>query len=315
MIVSLASVTTAQTNLVPNPSFEDTVDCEVSTQCSLLKAVGWYNPNTATPDVWDFDQSRYCGNPIDTSSSSSQSTGFEWPSDGIRHAGFLCWFGPGSSFSKDYLGAQLIQTMVAGQAYRVAFKCSRMDHYKYAIDGISVYFGSTMVQENHPNHLTSVTPQLHLSDPNSPFLVQSDGWLQLADTFVAVGGEQWMVMGSFDPPSLVNGTVVNPNSFYDYAYYMVDEVEVVAIGEVNAVEEIQAWFGAGGQLWLNANGVPLERVALYDALGREVFRQADVQYDNVLPWTSDLAPGPYVLVAWSGSTRWSRKLIKEERGF
>ena len=48
-------------NLVPNGSFEDTVDCYVTTQCLLLEAVHWRNPNLATPDLYDCDTVRVCG--------------------------------------------------------------------------------------------------------------------------------------------------------------------------------------------------------------------------------------------------------------
>ncbi|MFZ1333309.1 MAG: hypothetical protein WAR83_14030, partial [Flavobacteriales bacterium] len=81
--------TTMAQNLVPNPSFEDTMNCDIETQCMLLKAAEWYNPNTGTPDLFDADLDRSCGIPLDALPVTSDPE----PRTGLRMTGALQWFG------------------------------------------------------------------------------------------------------------------------------------------------------------------------------------------------------------------------------
>jgi hypothetical protein len=50
-------------NLVPNPSFEDTLDCNGPLNCCTIEiATPWFNPNSATSDL--FTSYSNCGYPI-----------------------------------------------------------------------------------------------------------------------------------------------------------------------------------------------------------------------------------------------------------
>jgi len=44
----------AQVNLVPNPSFEDTVDIRSIYISQLDNALSWYSAHAATPDYWNY---------------------------------------------------------------------------------------------------------------------------------------------------------------------------------------------------------------------------------------------------------------------
>jgi len=266
--LALAAMATAQTNLVLNGSFEDTVFCATTTQCTLLKAEHWYNPNTATPDVWDCDLDRLCG-------SAMQPTGpnapyFQLSQAGERHAGIYLMLTPNGS-TRDYLMTKLSVPMVADVQYEVSLWQVRM-RWRYAIDHIGVWFGQDSLFDATPNWL-SVTPQIRLRHPESPYLLEGFLWEQLADTFVAAGGEQWMVIGNFDPLGTVDYIDLSPDgSPVSYAYHFIDQVAVEPIAEETSIASPQLnarWQGDG--LWLQwPTEFQAEQLQLFDARGRLV---------------------------------------------
>jgi len=269
---ALAAIATAQ-NLVPNPSFEDTVDCQVGTQCQLLKATHWHNPNTATPDVWDCDLVRDCGFLMDPNDPNLQASGYQASFNGSRHAGAYFWFGPGSSNTRDYLMAKLDAPVVQGSAYQVALYYSRREGFLWATDHIGVWLGADSLWENTPNWL-SVTPQLKLRDPNSVYLSEGDNWVHLADTLFASGGEDWIVIGNFDVADSVHGIEVTQNGL-SYAYYYIDQVSVALLSEVQGISEpnLQVWWDHDGITVGCPAGFQPTVLNIYDASGRSILEQ------------------------------------------
>ncbi len=296
-------------NLVPNPSFEDTVNCEASVQCQLLHAEHWRNPNTATPDVWDCDLSRECGFGMDPLDEGIVSLGYQFAQDGLRLAGGYFWFGPGSSDTREYLMVQLNEPLIAGGHYRTSLYYSRSEGYMYAVDHLGVWFGADSLWENTPNWL-GVSPQVRLRDPNSNYLLQGDAWVQLVDTLVAQGGERWMVIGNFDVAGAVNGIVANATSSYPYAYYYFDLVSVVPLEVNNGMAEstLAVQWSVDG-LWLNWSGsAPLEQLSVFDMAGHCVFSQQERSARSPMHLAlPSMAQGVYMVNAtgsgWSATSR------------
>lgn len=305
MDLALAAMATAQTNLVPNGSFEDTVNCEIAMPSSLLKAVYWYNPNNATPDVWDCDLQRLCGMGM-----SPASTTYQPSFDGLRHAGVYCWYGPGSSNTRDYLGVRLTEQLLNGVSYEVSMRVVRR-RWKFAVDHIGAWFGMDSLWQNTTWWLT-VTPQLKLRDTDSEYLVEDEEWTLLKDTLIADGGEAWMVIGNFDVADSVHGIEVM-EAQQDYAYYFIDDVAVREIGPVDGVEvNVQVWWDASGLNLKWPMNLMAQRIVVFDPIGRVV---VDAAVDNteggkLIPFTS-IAPGLYLVHVIGGKHRSVVKLIKE----
>ncbi len=311
---ALAAMATAQTNLVPNPSFEDTVDCEVSLQCDLLRAVGWYNPNTATPDVYDCDLSRNCGQPMDPANLGIQNKGFQYAQDGSRHAGGFQWYGPGSSYTRDYLMTELTDELLAGLTYEVGLHYSRAEGYAYAVDRISAYLGPMPVFEDHPNNLITVIPQVHLMAPDSSYLAEGNEWVQLVDTFVAQGGERWLVIGTFLGPDEVNGVVATEGTSNSYAYYYFDQVSVRLIEAPHAISEsgVEMFWSLNDLSMTSSMGAVDMRLRIFDAAGRLVRTWAGRVTDRKDISTAGLEQGTYVALAESKDCRQVVRFIKGE---
>ncbi|MFZ1660042.1 MAG: T9SS type A sorting domain-containing protein [Flavobacteriales bacterium] len=309
LVVGLAVEATAQ-NLVPNGSFEDTVNCDVSTQCSLLKAMHWYNANWGTsPDVWDVDLDRSCGYPMDPSN--PEEIGFLNAQDGTRYAGEYFWDGPGNS-GNEYAMVQLTEPLVAGQAYRMSLYYS-LSNFALAVDHIGVWFGTDSLHGNTPGRLDEV-PQLKLRDPLHTYLTVDDAWVQLTDTLVAAGGEQWMVIGNFDEADSINGITVHPGN-YLIAYYFFDNISLTRVSDVG-IDEVKTnvwWNGKGISINAARNG-PLH-LSLWDMSGRMLATSEWEQGRTTGNWPGPpLSDGVYILRIQGGGRNQAVKFVKEEGG-
>ena len=310
MNLALAAMATAQTNLVPNGSFEDTVNCDLSIT-GLLKAEHWYNPNNGTPDIWDCDLERTCGFPMSPDNGINLS--YQASYDGLRHTGAYYWFGPGSSNGREFLGIRLDEPLNGGQHYLVSLQCARSRNFRYAVDHIGVWLGPDSLWQNTTAWL-SVTPQLKLRDPEQPYLTDGFEWHLLQDTLEAVGGEEWMVIGNFDPADLVNGTTPEPNASNSSAYYFIDDVSVEALLEQSIDESrLHARVLSDGLHLRWPSGFDVQQVEVFDAVGHLIFKQR-LGLAGASSCTIPLSVGNGLyLVRVSGPERWlTGKVIKEE---
>ncbi|MDQ3101696.1 MAG: hypothetical protein M3R08_09950 [Bacteroidota bacterium] len=226
LFFALAAMAMAQ-NLVPNPSFEDTTRCDISDP-PFSEALHWTSPNLATPDLFDANLERLCGYSMGPDDSY-----YLPPADGLRVAAGFQWYGPNSSNTREYLMAKLLQPLVEDQSYLVSLKCARSSMNHRAKDRIGVYFGMDSIFQNDGNTLL-VVPQVELFDPQGGYL-ESTSWIQMTDTFVGAGGEQWIIYGTFQDANEVNGILLPPG-WVNTAYYFFDEVSVEGIGHTGSEE-------------------------------------------------------------------------------
>ncbi len=312
--LALAGIATAQTNLVLNGSFEDTVSCDLPV-IGIRKATHWYTVNTATPDVWDADLDRECGSPLDP-------VGFpgSWyiePYDGLRHAGAFYWYGPGSSNTREYIMTRLDSPLQNGEQYEVSLACALSGTMKYAVDHIGIWVGMDSLFEPQPNWL-NVTPQLKLRDTQQPYLAETETWTPLKDTLVANGGEQWLVIGNFDVADSVNGVNAYPNAVNAFAYYYLDAISVRLVDRpVSVVENalVGGWQGEG--LWMRwPRHVELTEIIIWDAQGRRVLAEPLNPKDGqALFRVPSLATGVYIVQGNGPTGRLTTRILKEVRGF
>lgn len=321
LMTALTLMAAAQTDLVPNGSFEDTINCTVQVPHSLLQAAHWSSPNTATPDLYDCDLDRLCGQAMDPDDLGGiVLVGFQYAKQGYRLAGGVQWYGagvPSMQDTRDYLMVKLTDAMEADRSYAVSLYCSRAEGFRYAIDHIGVYFGADSIYEAHPVVL-NVVPQVALRDPLNPYLTEGVNWVQLVDTFVALGGERWMVIGTFDGSDEVDGIVATPSSTFNYAYYYFDQVEVRALDGANSVPEWSVWYAGSGSVcvdWRNTGS--LDQLNVFDPAGRLLYEAAP-RWDNgrhTFQLPGSLASGIYLIEVKTDAKRWVKRLIKEEGMF
>jgi len=99
----------------------------------------------------------------------------------------------------------------------------------YGIDGFDVYFGGDEVDTiiyNARQPLTFLTPQV--SNPVGNVITDTLNWTLITGTFVAKGGEKYMVIGNFRSDAITTKVPAgNQPGIYNWSEYFVDNVSCV----------------------------------------------------------------------------------------
>ncbi|GAB4395916.1 MAG: hypothetical protein OHK0053_07630 [Microscillaceae bacterium] len=225
-------------NLVPNPSFEQYSRCP-----SFLGAVRSYNVNSSyglvndwvanppdcTPDYYHVCGKKGLGLPKNL-------TGFQAPLEGEAYIGMIMRIGEVSVgplsdlFYREHVTTRLVRPLQKNYQYRVSFWVSLSEYSRYALDGLGALLTETpvIIRENE-----SFTPQIV---NQGGYLLETEAWVEIADTLVAQGGEQYLTLGNFDSfrqkrlKKLAPQPAWRKKFNYYRAYYYLDLVKVEEMG-------------------------------------------------------------------------------------
>ena len=111
----LAQFAGAQTNLVPNPSFEVFSNCP-SGPAEVFQAMPWYDPTNASSDYFNQCATVSVGVP-------SNALGNEGARTGVAYCGFYSFQALQSNY-REYIQVKLNDTLEWGKKYYVSFYVS-----------------------------------------------------------------------------------------------------------------------------------------------------------------------------------------------
>lgn len=245
MILSLAlmlpSHVSAQ-NIVPNPSFEEYIECPENGFYELHLCKDWKDPagtvdyyNVCRNDlVIEQDEKKYIDNYI----------GIQSPHSGNGFVG-LFLFTSKNFYNREYLQCKLLKSMEAGVSYRVSFYIAVGKNSDLYSDHISLCFSSS------PEfHFTGTNPNLNavnsLHRHGITFsckgrvkvkgdILKSKEWTAIEFDYVAKGGESYLTMGSFleDMSTKAFKKAISKNinsnntNINKTSYYYIDDISVV----------------------------------------------------------------------------------------
>ncbi|MFB0924750.1 MAG: T9SS type A sorting domain-containing protein [Vicingaceae bacterium] len=248
-------------NLVPNPSFEDTLSCP--TGLGNFTVVDWVNPTTASPDYFHSCNTGNIGVPLN---------GFGWQNARTGNGyvgGHTSDFG--ATDYREYVQCQLDSILKAGRMYEVSFYVSRTDSSKKACDNIGAYLSTTAITSGSNQNL-SVTPQV-VSQPNN-HIVDDVNWVQIIDTITAIGGEEYLTLGVFSNNANTNWITVS-GGWEDEAHYYYDDVSVVEVFPTSINEFSQVNISifpnpSNGNIKISSNEA-IENYTVHTSLGQIIF--------------------------------------------
>jgi len=124
----------------------------------------------------------------------------------------------------------LLSPLVGGKKYYVTFYVSLADTCMFACNNIGAYLSdSTLVYQNTGigKVKSYLQPQISNDTAHNP-LTDEVNWMKISGSFVAAGGEQYIIIGNFVDDAHVDTIRVNSNTslYDDCAYYYVDDVIV-----------------------------------------------------------------------------------------
>jgi hypothetical protein len=289
----------AQQNLVPNSSFEDTVQCPTPNS-QIEYSAGWINPNGYSPDYF-----HSCANSSNPNYGTPYNLyGFQNPKTGVAYAGIYLPVNAGNDL-REYIQIQLLETLISGVKYVVKFNVSLADSSIFSVNSLGAYLSNTAI--NSPTlKVFNVTPQV-VNNPITNPLVDKNIWYEISDTITAVGGEKFITIGNFQFDSVADTTtVVGGGSSSSFAsYYYIDDVSLTKIVSTSIDEILQNNITifpnpTTGIIWLSSNE-RIKSYTIYSALGQLI--KNDIVNTEKLQISLDNYPaGIYFLIIETNSS-------------
>lgn len=200
-------------NIVPNPSFEDTLHCP-TTMSSISDSPPWFSANNIPAKYFNNCNQGDWGVP-------NNIEGHQLSHTGNAYAG-IATYGAGGEF-REYLQVKLISSLIGGNNYCVEVFVSLADSQTVAANNIGVYFSVIPINEN-TNGFINVIPQIQNDIVNNP-LTNKTIWTKISGKFSAGGGENYIVIGNF--LSDINTDTVHYSGVLPGSYYYIDDVSVI----------------------------------------------------------------------------------------
>jgi hypothetical protein len=252
----LLTVSATAQNLVPNPSFEVQDTCPAVSQ--IYKAQPWVSASLGTPDLFN----------------STCSTQNSLARTGIGSAGVYTF----NTFAnnREYMEAPLLSSLVAGQTYCVSFYVKRAN-YRYACNRIGAYFSTSNINQTTTS-VFSYTPQVDNAVSN--VLTSSTNWVQISGSFVASGGENHIIIGSFASDANTDTVVATPTNSSKVCFYKIDDISVIncAVGlndnlvDNEAINVFPNPSAGSFSIDLPASSTEIKSISIYNAIGQVVKR-------------------------------------------
>lgn len=313
LILLIPSLSLAQGNLVPNPSFEEYTECPI-TNGQIDLAEPW-RAVYGGGGVCYFHE---CG--TDPWGIPENYDGWQYPRTGDAYVAHAFWY-LFPSLEGQFSGVPLLSPLVAGKKYHVEFYISLHDSIWYAIKNIGVYFSEVQPPGNI-NTLLSYEPQVRYT--GEEYLNDRVNWTKIEGSFYADGGEQFITIGNFDGHNNTDtvfvpeggGYAVQPEGFWDGAIYYIDDVSVeldttVGINELENVEFEVYPNPAKESIIIETEFREQSLVKMFDVTGREVLTTTLVGSKTTID-VSGFAGGVYTAVLLRDDVAVGRrKIIKE----
>lgn len=223
-ILLLALSLRAQTNLVPNPSFEIYTSCPMG--ADINDAQSWFNPTVGTSNYFH-SCVIYPPNFFSVADVPDNFAGYQYARTGQGYAGAYGISGSSYPDYREYIEVKLLDTLEAGKKYCVEFYLNLAGNSVGVIDQFGAYLSSDSILANNANVLPFI-PQI--SNPAGNFLGDTLNWMLVAGEFVANGTELFLTIGNFSNDAITNIDsipVSNPNLIIS-PYYYIDDVYVGA---------------------------------------------------------------------------------------
>jgi hypothetical protein len=305
MFSGLLSFSTQAQNLVPNPSFEDTVSCPFYYN-QMNRAVGW-SAYRDSPDYFNSCNNTWVSVP-------TNDVGFQYARTGSAYAGFLSYTG---TINREWLGCQLTQQLVVGQKYLLSFWVSMA--FKYNASGFHINSATNKIGLRLSTVVYPVNNSLPLNGYDhlhtDSVITDTSNWVNISGSFTADSAYNYIVIGNFFSDSAITRISLDTVSGQNpYAYYYVEDVSVMldtTTGIIPTTESLDLIkvFPNPAINWIEVVGKNLKSISFTDALGREyLYCLISNSFHNRID-ISNLSRGIYFLKITNASKSYLQKII------
>jgi gliding motility-associated-like protein len=213
----------AQNNLVPNPSFENYINCPTYVG-EFYQCLDWFNPTRNSPDYFN---SCFVGFNNAIPDVPLNVIGFQYAFSGQAYAGIAAYYS--SPNGREYISTRLVNPLEANNKYCFSLYISLSDSSRIGVNNIAGYFSQT----NDTIYSDSITQGPFLTYLNylpsiefDTIITDTANWTLLTGTFIANGGEEYLIIGVFKPDSLIQKDSIQNQGYYKTSYYYIDDVSL-----------------------------------------------------------------------------------------
>ena len=305
LVLLFAQFSHAQ-NLVPNPSFEDTVYCP-NTVMQVAACEHWRTLRE-TPEYFNS-----CSG-LSQVGVPANSYGYQPARTGNGYMGGFSFFNIQNGL-REIFGCHLIDPLVIGQKYYVSFYVNMADNinFRTAINKIGVLFATDSTNYNYPNLLPNFA---HVYTDS--IISDTLNWTFVSGSFIADSAYNFVGIGCFF--SFANIDTLNLLGNASHSYYFYDDICVSAdsltcfvttdVNEINNEDVILVYPNPFNEvLNISCKENELCEIFLYDITSRKLLYQ---EFKNAIELsTAALANGIYFYEVKnkSGTTK-TGKIIK-----
>jgi len=218
-----------QTNLVPNPGFEEyKIACPNN---NFINIKNWFQ-GAGSVDIFHKCKSQP---PFPPGSGVPQNDiGYQFPYNDSAYLGFILYssiYVNGIKEYREYIEVKLYDSLKRNYTYCVEFYVSLADTADYAISSLGAYLSIDSISNDCISTcLLNYSPQIQNDSLN--IITDKQNWVKISGSFVAKGGEQYLTIGNFYGDNFTERhlqKISNNNSGWsNYSYYYIDNVIVYA---------------------------------------------------------------------------------------
>jgi hypothetical protein len=319
ILFSFSRQSLGQTNLVPNPSFEDTIKCPVSVNQTITTT--YWSSVGGTSDYYNSCRNAsMCGVSVP-----SNMGGYQMAATGNAYCGLITYVDStlvGGSNGREYIGTQLISPLVIGTKYYVSFKVclaegncdgptnTAWDFY-IATNKIGVKF-----MTNPFSPFLSAPPVFNSAHVfSNAIITDSINWTTIKGSIVADSNYKYIVCGNFF--SDINTSTLSVGPTNHIAYYFIDDVcvstdsttQVIGINEHSVKENSFVYPNpTSGHLYFK---IPVPKTGttfkVTDKYGQIILIKNDFKENEID--VSAFQDGLYFIEIVSGNKKYYTKLI------
>lgn len=314
-MASVTALTTVAQNLVPNPSFEEYLECPFSTAELDNQVLDWYSWNQ-TPDFF-----HECSNDLESIAGvPANAWGYQMPITGDGYAGVTSFMFIDPNI-REYMAAPLLEPLISGESYYVAFHASLYDggnktDWVCGTNHIGLRFFK------NPNYTSSqaLQPDNFAHIDYAEILTDTVGWTRIDDTFTADDDYNWLAIGNFFTDENTTTQIMNETGLCWGMYYIenvcvavnASDCDYLLSTNVQSIDSHVSLFPNPFYSILNVqSGVSISRIEVFDAIGKMVFTHRTQGSSEVHLDLSILPKGIYMLKVFSNNSFSTHKIIKE----
>jgi hypothetical protein len=224
-----------QINLVPNPSFEDTIgDCQSQMVVTVLTSSvkKWFTIHSSSPDYYNTCANSIIYPNICTVPYSTRS--YQHPHFGDAYLGIGTYFinnsNDSTNIGTEYVCVKLNQPLKANACYYSEMYANLANISLVTINQMSMLFTQNTFTTSIGSFTNTIQPQVQWD--TTQCFTDTINWVKISGTFVAQGGEQYLTIGNFKDGAHLKKQSVNSvftpafgtiiSRFF--AYYLIDDV-------------------------------------------------------------------------------------------